>query len=181
MGIRDREISRIVKYAAGLGIRILFKKYDPRTKTEAEWSMDGTEITVFMWSRKSKTATILDLVHELAHHMAWIHDGKVTPMKIVNAHEASSNWDRRGPPISKEHRKTVYESEMRDARFQDKVFKELQLEISEWRFQATRKLDMWIYKRFWYEGKMPTNKRIKAKRRELHRKYRSKHEASHGS
>ena len=93
MGIRDNELARIVKYAQGLGIKVVWKQHVPGQNTGATWSEDvnGTEIEMYMWPDKSKTKTILDFIHELAHHMAWVESGRKMTKKSRNAFSAFSN------------------------------------------------------------------------------------------
>ncbi len=169
MSTRDKELSRLEKYAAGLGIKITWKKYVRGQENAATWSIDGTEITVFLWSRRSKTGIILDLIHEFAHHMAWIANDKKTPLAIERAIDADSAGE-----ATKEHNRIIYEMEKSDARYQERIFKELQLTIPIWKFKSRKKLDMWVYKRIWQTGKMPKEKEIELKRKELDARYRRK-------
>jgi hypothetical protein len=172
MRIRDKEIDRLEKYAAGLGIKILWKKYERGQVTAAEWSTDGSEITVYLWAQRSKTGIILDLVHEFAHHMAWIAADKKTPIHIDRALEADANGE-----ATKEHNRLIYEMEKSDAKYQERIFRELQLTIPIWKFKSRKKLDLWVYKRIWMTGKMPTEKQIRLKRQELDARFRRKYEA----
>lgn len=170
MSNRSKELDRIVKYAAGLGIKVTWKKYE-RGGNGAEWTIDGTEITMYRWPRKSKTQDVLDFVHEFAHHMAWIARDKTTPLK----HERALDADAAGV-ATKEHNRQIYEMECADARYQERIFKELQLTIPMWRFKANKKHDMWIYKQIWLKGKKPSEKAMKLKRRELEARFKRKYE-----
>lgn len=170
MSIRDKELARIEAYAKGLGIKITWKKYVRGQITAADWSVEGNEITVYSWSRRSKTGIILDLVHEFAHHMAWIASDKKTPLRVERALQADDSGT-----ATKEELKIIYEMEKSDARFQERIFKELQLTIPMWKFKARKKLDLWVYKRLWVTGKFPGEKVIKLKRQELDARFKRKY------
>ncbi len=176
MSIRDDEIKRIVKYANGLGIKVTWKKYVPGSGDGASWSVTGDEITMYVWPKKSKVHIILDFVHELAHHMAWIESGRKVDDRVNFALGAEANRSAGEPPIPVELRRIIYEAERSDMKYQNKVFKELDLKIPIWRFKAAKKLDLWVYRRYMKDGDIPTEKEINAKRREIHRKLRKKYE-----
>ena len=132
MGIRDQEIARIEKYAAGLGIKIKWEKYTRAIGAEADWQIDGTQITMYCWARQSKTAKILALVHELAHHMGWVYNDRKQDLKTNAALENDAERKRGDPPIPKEQRYLIWYTEHHDAKYQESIFKELGLKIPRW-------------------------------------------------
>jgi len=174
MGIRDKEIARIEKYAAGLGIKIEWKVYK-RGDPEAEWHNDGTKITVYRWTRQSKTSLILALVHELAHHRGWIAANRKEDAEVTAALEADANWVKGQPPISKGHRYLIWLTEKNDAKLQDAVFHDLDLKIPRYKFLATRRVDMWYYFQFYITGKRPPVKVYTKMSRHFEKQYRRRY------
>lgn len=166
MGRKDEEIKRIVQYANGLGIRVEWKPHK-RGDPGASWNMDGGIIEVFTWPRKSKIRSILDLVHELAHHMAWVHSGRI---KDVDLEQAWIN-ENECAPITKEQRKLIYLSETHDAQYRNRIVKELGLNVPEWRQKLDRALDIWWYRQYYLIGKYPSLKEMDVKQKELRAKF----------
>jgi hypothetical protein len=171
MGIRDKEITRIENYARGLGTKIEWKRYISGG-TDAEWFADGEKIAIYQWPRKSKTMTILTLVHELAHHLAWVNAGRKEDPKVTEALEADANHVKGQPPIAKEYRKIIYELERDDAMLRDKIFTDLNLKVPLYKFKADKKVDVWYYRQFYLTGKRPTNKAYKEMCRRFERHQR---------
>jgi hypothetical protein len=175
MGIRDQEIARIEKYAAGLGIKIEWKKYNRLDGAEAAWDTDGSRITMYVWARQSKTAKILALVHELAHHMGWVYADRKEDLNVNAALEAEAAKKRNDPPIPKEQRYLIWQTEHNDAKYQDQIFHELNLKIPRWKFLATRRVDLWYYRQFYMTGKKPSVKVLKKMHRHFEKQYRSRY------
>ena len=179
MGIRDREIERIVKYANGLGVKVIWKKYK-RGDDGASWHLDGSAIEMYVWPDKSKTQIILDFIHELGHHMAWVYSGRKNDLKTDRAYELDGARGKKDPPISKAQRKIIYEAEKYDSQYRDQIFKELGIKIPKYRLDADKEYDFWIYRRYYLTGKIPTEKEMRVKRRELIEKHRRRSEAKDG-
>jgi hypothetical protein len=177
MGIRDKEIERIVQYANGLGVKILWKKHQTGVSPGAEWAVDGSEITIYCWNKQSKTQIILDLIHELAHHMAWINRGRKDEDKVTEAIQADDAATEENRTISRQKRKLIYDSEKSDSKFQIRIFKELGIRLPIWRLKANTAVDMWVYRRFWIDGKIPPEKQIATKAKEIKRLERRRYES----
>jgi hypothetical protein len=176
MGIRDIEIARIEKYAAGLGIKILWKQYKKANGgAEAEWTEGGHEITMYTWARQSKTSQILALVHELAHHMSWIYADRKDNPQVIAALQADGEHKKGTPPIDKELRYLIWHMEHHDAKYQDGVFRELNLKIPRYKFLATRRVDLWYYRQFYITGKKPMVKVLKVMHRHFEAQYRRRY------
>jgi hypothetical protein len=172
MGIRDQEITRIEKYAAGLGIKVTWVRHKKRgDNTGAEWTTDGSEIYMYIWPGKTKTQIVLDFVHELAHHMAWLADGRKITNKVEAAFGEMCN-DTKHNPASKDARRIVYEIEKADAAYRDKVWDELGIQIPRWKMEVDRKLDIWFYKYYWRTGKDPIRKVCRKKRKEFNKLFK---------
>lgn len=167
MGIRDEEIARIVKYAQGLGITVTWKVHKKGDNTGASWSTDGSDITMYTEPTKTKTQIILDFIHELAHHMAFIADGRTVKKKVDDAFGAMDDEEN---PATKDERRLVYMSEKEDSFYRYKVYDELGIKIPLWKLEVDRQLDVWYYKHYWRTGKDPIRKQVRKKRKELHKK-----------
>lgn len=166
MGIRDEEIARIVKYAQGLGIVVIWKIHKKGDNTGASWATDGSEITMYTYPNKPKTQIILDFVHELAHHMAWLADGRTVTKKVNDAFGAMD--DESLAPKAK--RRLVYESEKADSFYRYKVWDELGIKIPLWKLEVDRQIDVWLYKHYWRTGADPIRGQLRKKRKELLKK-----------
>jgi hypothetical protein len=162
MGIRDEELKRIEKYAQGLGIKVTYKKQGPQDP-EADWAVDGSEITVYLRNRQSKTHIILDLIHELGHHMYWVHNDRKIPIKLDTA------LSRENP--TKKQRKAILEDEQNGALYHLLIYKELGLKIPEWKVIVERDIQLEIYKYYYRNGDFPTVKERKIMRKKLNEKY----------
>lgn len=162
MGIRDREIVRCATYALQHDMDVKWKPYRPGMPS-ATWDPDGNKLTVAKWHGKSKTETILDLVHEFAHHRAWLKNGKVTDKIYEDALDADNN-----NRATEEDNYLLLQLERNDAKYQLRIFRELKLKIPLYKFFAHRRLALWIYKVNWKTGQMPTEKAIAQKKRDLY-------------
>ena len=175
MGIRDREIERIVQYAKGLGIKVVWKKHK-RGGPGAQWYTDGSCIEMFTYPGKSKTQIILDFVHELAHHMAWVYDGRKVALKTDQAFLRDTEHKRGDPPLPKGQRQLIFDAELKDSYYRPQIFKELGLSIPIWKMYADRSTDMWVYRRWCTTGVTPTKKNIREQYRSRREVYRSRWE-----
>lgn len=170
MGIRDEEIKRLEKYAQGLGITILYKKYrkgDPG----ATMSTDGKILEMYVWSSKSKTRLILDMIHELAHAMSHIYNNRQEDPKTNEALNSEDNRKRGDKPLSKKKRKLIYDAEVFDSQYRDAIWHEVNIKLPKWRLSLDKELDNWFYYHYYKHGEFPLIKDINQKNLELKRKY----------
>jgi hypothetical protein len=172
MGIRDEEISRLVKYAEGLGLKVTFKRHK-RGDPGATWITDGSEIEVFTWPQQSKTEIILNLIHELAHHTAWVYAMREKDEKTDSALRADDE-STRDNPAPRDQRRLVYLAEKKDARYRSKIIHEVGIRLPKFKISADKALDIWIYKYYYRTGNYPTLKTCRVKKSELREKYRRK-------
>lgn len=163
--IRDEELKRLESYAKGLGVKITRKKktkYDPA----AAWVVDGSEIILFVSPRDSKTALILKIIHELAHHKGWINNGRKQDLNTNQALILDDERDERtDPPLPKKQRKLIYETEKNDMQYWDEIIREVNIKINPRRIEQEKKLDLWVYEYYLKHGDYPTVKQCKEKRR----------------
>lgn len=168
------DLSRLVRYAQGLGLRVSFKEHTPGDSTGAEWLTDGKdqEIVLYTWSGVSKVRLILNLLHELAHHVSFRHDRSKVSKTLLKALDMEDERDPKGAPIPKRYRKLIYESEARDALYREAIAIETHLKLPMWKIKADKDLDIWLYKCYYETGDTPKTKEISCKQTELRTKYR---------
>lgn len=157
------ELRRVEQYGKGLGIKTTYKEWksgDP----EADWVLDGTEITVYKRKGMSTTQIILDLVHEHAHHFTWIKANRTVPIKLDTA------LGRENP--TKKQRKAILDDEKKAASFHEELYQILGLKIPLYKIQVERDLAIFGYK-YWYQNnEWPNRKQKRGHKKELVKKYK---------
>lgn len=161
--IRDQELNRLISYAKALNVNIV-KKPSTRNTPEAEWTIDGTQITIYM-KKRSKTEEILLIIHELAHHKSWINRGRKEYMKTHQAYDAQMKADNK--ILAKRHRKVIYETEKNDTDYWDEIIRDVDIKINPKRIKLEKEMDIWIYKQYYLTGEFPSGQEIKDKRKQL--------------
>jgi hypothetical protein len=159
------ELERLKKYAAGLGIKVTMTTKDS-PDASAEWLIDGSEIIIYQTDKHPPLMMCLLLLHELAHHMAWVYNGRKGDLKTDKAFRAANNLEK-GEVLDKKHRKAIYESERDDSKYQLIIHHEIGSKISLARLQEEIAYDVWVYKYYYLKGKRPNSKEKKQKRKEL--------------
>lgn len=169
--LRDKEISRIIKYAEGLGLKVeikAHKKNDPG----ATWDRENGTITVYQYKRQSKTDLILVLLHELGHQLDWIYNHDRQVDKVIEAALDAEDARQEGDPyLPKEQRYLIYKDECAGIAFMPVIANELGLKIPLWKVEIEAELDKWSYAYYWENGHMPSPSECKEKRRELRANY----------
>lgn len=175
MSYLDKEIERIIKYAEGLGLRVLFVRHEPGDPG-ATYDNISKEIQVYEYPNQTKTNIIMCLLHELGHHMDWVYNRKRGKDSTRLTKALSLDWKRKDedPPIAKYLRKEIYQMECRGIDYMDVIAKELGVKIPLWKVKAEQEFDKWIYKFYYLNGVNPTSKEKKTKKRELLQKWRSR-------
>jgi hypothetical protein len=156
---RDEEISRLIKYAQGMGVTVRFKPYVKGSKDEADWALDGSEITIYTTSRTSKIQKILSLIHELSHQKAFIDAGRVFDSKIEEALDSDA----------KRHRKRVYDMEVADSVYWEDIYKDTNCQFDIKKLYQQRELDIWMYEVYYKTAKFPTVEEKKRKMKSIKR------------
>lgn len=172
MGIRDNEITRLVKYAEGLGIKLFFKKHGPDS-AGALWTAteDGSvELTIYTWANQSKTRIILNFLHELAHHMAWVYQERSFSNELYRI----LNKNHNGTPLTKKERYAVFKEERDDSVYREKIAHEVGIKIPSWKIKVDIELDIYIYYHYYEFDAYPSYEKVKEKRKELNKKYAEK-------
>ena len=172
--VRDEEIKRLIHYAKGLGVRVVvYNKSNP--DADAEWTTDGSLINIYAGNKTSKTEIILSLIHELGHHVWWIHEKERQPdLKFEEAIERQNLFeeDDEQNPAPKHLRKKIYDVELAGTEWWMSIYKDTGLKIPEWKVQAAMEFDIWVYEIYYETGHFPTRKAIKTKYREVQNKWK---------
>lgn len=171
MGIRDLEFQRLLLYAKGLGLKVtVFNRKNPNAI--AEWTLDGTEIKIYIPSKMSKTELILTLVHELGHHLNFVHDRqRKHSNKLEKAWERENN-KKKDTILPEATRKLIYEDEAAGITWWDAIIKEVNIKISPWKIQLQKEYDLWVYEYLWKNGDYPAYRVRRAKFKELKKKWK---------
>lgn len=168
MGIRDQEIQRLISYARGLGLEVY---YDSKsTHAAAEWNIDGSAITIYTKKNKTKISTILSLTHEISHHLYFIWDyNRQTDIKMDEAITRHDLNIERGSktPTPKKHREKIFQFERNSTKYWSTVYKDTNLKIPYWKFEAQMELDVWHYECWAETGFFPNTKSTADKRRQV--------------
>ena len=133
----------------------------------AAWLNDGSEIIIYNKNKKGPLSICLDFLHELAHHLAFIHQGKKSNEYINNILGKLED----DLPLTKKQRKALYEMEKADSQFQQMIHKEVQSKIPLNRLTVQTEFDVWVYEYFYKNNRWPLKKERKIKFKELRIKH----------
>ncbi len=170
--IRDQEIKRLEQYAKGLGLKVEYKQHQPGNASAELLSYNGVSDTIvmYLWQNKSKTQIVLDFLHELAHHLSWIHRDRKDDPALLEALIAEDARKESDPPLPKAQRKLIYQCEKRDAEFRAIIAHEVGIKVSAAKQELDRLLDVWIYEYYYRTGKFPTRELRRKKTRHFMKK-----------
>jgi hypothetical protein len=175
MGIRDDEIERLKHYAKGLGVKVII--YNKDGEDAAQWTLDGTLIQVFAGPGTSKTEIILSLIHELGHHVWFIHEkDRQQDLKFDQAitRENLVAEDDNEEVTPKNLRKKIYEVEKAGTGWWESIYKETNLKIPLWKLHAAMEFDIWMYEMYYETGLFPKGKLRYQHYLEVQRKHKPK-------
>ncbi|NJO48262.1 MAG: hypothetical protein HC840_00940 [Leptolyngbyaceae cyanobacterium RM2_2_4] len=173
MTIRDDEIQRLIHYAKGMGVKvILYNK--SKSGAEAEWTLDGTLIQVYAGSKKSKTSIVLDLIHEIGHHVWFVHEKNRQPDMKFDEAITRENLVEEDPdkPTPKHLRKKIWDVEKAGTAYWDIIVKDTNIKIPTWKIEAAKEFDMWMYEMYYENGHFPKGKLRADHYREVQSKHR---------
>ena len=154
--VRDLELSRLIKFAEGMGLKVRFKPY-VKGGNRAEWITDGTEVTVYVTNRCSKLDKILSLIHELGHHKAFVDNERSLTEKVDEA------LNRDDP--TKLHRKHIFDMEYNDSLYWEQIYRDTNCQFGLDRLEMQRQYDVWVYQHYYETGEWPTwNEKIEKKK-----------------
>lgn len=160
---RDEEISRLTRYAQGMGLSVRFKPYVPGSGVEAEWRIDGTEIIIYTDRRSSKLAKVLSLIHEISHHKAWIDNNRALDPKIEEAIDSEEN--------SKKQLKRLWDMETQDSAYWEDIYRDTNCTFPIERLHKQREFDLWCYEFHYENGRTAKTSEKKNRWKELNKKY----------
>lgn len=170
MGIRDEELHRLKKYAEGLGVKVYFKKYiASEGHGLAEWDMVERAITIYEYPGVSKTKLILAFLHELGHHLDWIHNGKKELPGTERVFEklAMGLMTGKRPDLTKTDREIILREERAGIAYMDVIHKELDLKLALWKVKLMQTMDLFDYEYLYKHGRFSTVKEYGIKKKEL--------------
>ena len=159
MGIRDEELKRLEAYAKALGVQKVMYSTKP-SNNGAEWHTDGSQITLYVTKRLTKTALILNFIHELGHASHWINVGKKDHPDLITALNAEDARKANDPPIDKKLRKLIYYDEFAGTQYWDKIIKTVDIKINLEKINISKKIDLYIYRTYYETGNLPTRKEL---------------------
>lgn len=176
--IRDEEIRRLKKYAEGLGAKII-EKPSYKGCGGGDWDCDTRTITYYTDKHQSKTDIILNLLHELGHHLDWIYKGKKISKKVLKACEVFYEGVVFGSKahVSREYRKIIYEEERDGIFYMDIIWKECGLKLPLWKVKLRQYLDLLDYNRAYLDGRFTTAKEYRAIRKEAIPRFKKRYGA----
>jgi len=162
MNSKDRDIQKLKDYANTLGLTVYFRPFTKATGG-AEY-LEGKYISIFTNKKTSKDEIILSLLHELGHHMTYLH----TPGTQMSRAEGDAlialnagNMMGARPDMSKEHRRIILQIERDGIRYMSKIHKSLKLEIEFWKVKHQQELDLFDYKMLYHKGRFSTTAEMK--------------------
>ena len=170
--IRDKELDRLIKYAMGLGTRITMQKAAKGQTFAAAWVEGGEEIILYTWPKQTKIDLILNLLHELGHHLDYISKNRTEDQELLKALLEDDEAQERDEKIEKSKRLLIYQTEVDGASFRPRIAKEVGLTLPFYKLKADMDLDLWIYKKYYENGTNPPNKEIKAMKKKIIDKYK---------
>jgi hypothetical protein len=169
---RDDEIERLTKYAQGMGLKVTFSN-SKSADCAADWSTDGSEITIYRRQNDSKTETILSMIHEIAHHLWFIHERNRKPDLKLDEAVGVADWQNAPEKLPKRFRKRIYDMEHASTGYWEAIFKETDLKIPKWKLNVAMAFDVWQYEIYLNKGKFPGRAEENQKRKELVAKYKT--------
>lgn len=170
--IRDDELNRLVKYAQGQGVKVIFSSV--KTQDHAAWTLDGTEITIYQSQNLSKTEKILSMIHELGHHAWFIHEKNRQPdLKFEEAITRQDQYEEKikDLPTPKKLRKKILDIERAGTQYWYTIYKETNMKFPLWKLFAQMEHDVWQYEYLYKHGEFPK----RPLRRAMWKEFKAKH------
>lgn len=166
MSYLDLEIARIEKYVAGLGIKLIkHTKQAKGAETQDLGAWSPHEIDIYINEHKTKIDLILTLLHELGHHIHYMHNERPEIPDEVMLPLAS---------LTKTQRKKILDYERNGIALMPTIAIELNLKIPMWKVYMQSVMDTWMYEYLYEHGHYPNSKIKKAKKQELVKLYKGK-------
>lgn len=175
MSKRDEEIKRLISYAKGHGLKVTLSRAARKGDAAATWSLDGSEIEVFIRASTSKTSIILSLMHELGHHLWFVHERDRKPdLKFEDALAVVDRREASGKIAGKRYRKKILNIEIAGTTWWDVIYKDTNLSVPKWKVDMQKEFDIWNYQVWCDTGVDATQAERYAKFKELTEKWKGK-------
>ena len=175
--IRDQELTRLTKYAQGMGIIVTFSNHR-KPGAYADWTIDGSAITIYKHANATKIEKILSLIHELGHHLHFVHEkNRIPDIKFEEALDTVERILEEGLPLSEvpaSRRKKILDIERSGTAYWEAIYKETNMKFPVYRLYLAMEYDLYQYEIYYETGKFPTKKENDKKRKELVLKYKDK-------
>lgn len=171
---RDDELKRLVKYAEGMGLKVKFSSAAV-VKDAAEWAIDGSEIVIFTRNNDSKTEILLSMIHEIGHHVWFIHEKNRQPdLTFEKAIDRQNLFDEdlSDTPPPKKMRKKILDIEVAGTQYWEMIYKDTNMQFPIWKMYAAMEFDIWVYQNYFKTGHFPKNKEARAKFKEVRAKHK---------
>lgn len=169
---RDEEWKRLLFYARAMNVNVKIDN-SASPKHAADWTVDGREITVYRAAHKTKTQMILSLIHELGHHLWFVHEKNRQPdLKFEEALQHESRRNEEEKPIPKKLRQKIYNIEHQSSLWWETIYKDTHMKFPIWKMNSQRELDVWMYEVYYKTGYLPSKKEVRIKKEKLLTKYR---------
>jgi hypothetical protein len=162
--VRDDEINRLTRYAQGMGVSVRFVPYRKGIGADAQWTLDNTEITVFVRTRTSKLGMVLSLIHEIGHAKHYVNSQRTVPADVEKALTEEGTL--------KEDRRKILEFERAGTEYWLEIYRDTNCSFPIERLYREKEFDIWMYEASLETGRDPTKKEQKARVRELKQKFR---------
>lgn len=163
MSYLDKEIARIEKYIAGLGIKLIkLGKQHKNTETKDFGSWCPNYIEIFVNEHITKTDLILTLLHEASHQIYYAHNKIEIPDEVMLPIAS----------LTKAQRKKILDYERKGIELMPTLAVELNLKLPLWKIYAASELDLFCYEYFYEHGDYPSTKIKKEKKKVLVKKYK---------
>lgn len=169
-----KEFERMKLYAKGLGIKVTLLKREGDDYSTSEWLTTGDEIIFYNIEKKKFLDLIIDFIHELSHHMFWVHNGRKGDLKTDRALDKNQAYLESGETLPKKYRKIIYQMEKDEAVYQEVIHKEIGSKVPLWRVRSSRDLDIWIYRKWYQTGEWSRPKAIDEQFKKLRKKYENR-------
>lgn len=179
MGVRDDELTRLIKYAEGMGLRVIIKNRPRGGDASASWALDGSEIAIYNSDGDSKTDLILSLIHELGHQIWFVHEKDRQPdPKVDEAVTRQELFDEKlhESPAPKNLRKEILDMEKKGTLWWDSIYKETNMKFPMWKLEAAKEFDLWQYEVYYETGFFPKRDVRRDYRAKVRTKYRNKYD-----
>lgn len=175
MGVRDEELKRLIHYAKGLGVKVIIYQKSHKDMA-AQWTIDGTLIEVYAGKGQTKTETILDIIHELGHHVWFIHEKDRQPDLKFEEAITRENMYEEDPenPTPKHLRKKIWDVEVAGTKWWEVIYKDTNMKFPIWKLHAAMEHDMWMYEQYYETGKFPKGMKKRQHGIDVRRKYRNR-------